>query len=89
MERFSSGRWGEGGRSVSDPYPAPVELTARSTHPLAPIYPPQPLQFRDTIEKSVLSFYLESVLPSGRTGELTCAVNSASALRDKIFDFAM
>jgi len=32
---------------------------------------------------------MAGVRPSGRTGELTCPVNSASALRGKIFNFAM
>jgi len=34
-------------------------------------------------------FYMAGVRPSGRTGELTRSVNSASALRGKIFNFAM
>ena len=33
-------------------------------------------------------FYMARVRPSGRTGELTSSVNSASALRGKICDFA-
>jgi len=41
------------------------------------------------IEKCVLCFfYMAGVRPSGRTGELTFSVNSASALRGKIFNFA-
>jgi len=65
-----------------------VELTARSTHPLAP--KAEHLLFREAILKNAsYDLYMASVRPSGRTGELTSPVNSAPALRGKIFDFAV
>jgi len=65
-----------------------VELTARSTHPPAP--KAGLLLFRETVLKNAFHvFYMACVRPSGRTGELTYSVNSASALRGKIFNFAM